>query len=619
MTQSVKKYFQEEHEDKLYDAICDRLEEHPEELKRSFRKLHRMGALTLEEIEVISVYTERCSFDKLNFEIDVRATVSCNEEDYHYDDSRCAHPWYTVKGIGSLDNMLEDFRITKVTPYMERNKNSTRALRDTFVPNITKDNMDIVAEQVLNDFYPEALERPMPINTDVLLERLQLEKYERMLTANSSVFGRIYFEDDEVNCYNLEKGRGEILPVKAGTILVDPEVFFFRNIGSINNTIIHECVHWLFHRPLFVLEKISDSSLKQIDCAVGGGIRGRKWSVARTIEWQANALTPRIQMPAPTFCDKAADIAEKAMLEKNTESLLDVIETVIEQVAEFFEVSKLSAKIRMVELGCEEARGAFIYVDGHYVKPYGFKKGFLKENQTFSIGIDAALNECLVNGDLRDSHLRWRYAYIDSHFVRCTPKYVANVDGELVLTEYALRHMDECCLVFEMSVDSEYDSGYQTYCFLNRDKDGRVRLNIAYANGLENSNSEEAQAAAVDALLEEDERVLATLPRTYPEAMAKLYEDSGMTYKQIADELHIDRKTVQNVIKGVSGSYVTLAGILLSMQITPGVSDEVIRMSDWKRKPLDKQHRAIAFALDHLNQNRMSYILKFLHDRGVNF
>ena len=101
--------------------------------------------------------------------------------------------------------------------------------------------------------------------------------------------------------------------------------------------------------------------------------------------------------------------------------------------------------------------------------------------------------------------------------------------------------------------------------------------------------------------------------------MAKLYEDSGMTYKQIADELHIDRKTVQNVIKGVSGSYVTLAGILLSMQITPGVSDEVIRMSDWKRKPLDKQHRAIAFALDHLNQNRMSYILKFLHDRGVNF
>ena len=32
------------------------------------------------------------------------------------------------------------------------------------------------------------------------------------------------------------------------TIVVDPMNFLLRNLGSRNNTIIHECVHWVKHR-----------------------------------------------------------------------------------------------------------------------------------------------------------------------------------------------------------------------------------------------------------------------------------------------------------------------------------------------------------------------------------
>ena len=32
------------------------------------------------------------------------------------------------------------------------------------------------------------------------------------------------------------------IDVEAGTIFVDPKAYFLRNLGAVNNTIVHECV-----------------------------------------------------------------------------------------------------------------------------------------------------------------------------------------------------------------------------------------------------------------------------------------------------------------------------------------------------------------------------------------
>ncbi len=70
--------------------------------------------------------------------------------------------------------------------------------------------------------------------------------------------------------------------------------------------------------------------------------------------------------------------------------IIDVIEPVIDDLAIFFGVSRLAAKIRMVDAGYEEARGAFIYIDGRYVTPHRYKKDSIGEDQTFSIGAEDA-------------------------------------------------------------------------------------------------------------------------------------------------------------------------------------------------------------------------------------
>ena len=54
--------------------------------------------------------------------------------------------------------------------------------------------------------------------------------------------------------------------IESGTILINPDVYFMRNIGSVNNTIVHECVHWDRHSKFFELMKILRGDLFSIQC-----------------------------------------------------------------------------------------------------------------------------------------------------------------------------------------------------------------------------------------------------------------------------------------------------------------------------------------------------------------
>ncbi|WP_206528096.1 ImmA/IrrE family metallo-endopeptidase [Marinitoga sp. 38H-ov] len=157
---------------------------------------------------------------------------------------------------------------------------------------------------------------------------------------------------------------------------VDPKAYFLRNLGSVNNTIVHECVHWALHRKAFELERLYNTNVNKIKCQVVGGIKDSNKDATDWMEWQANALTPRIQMPISTFKSKAFELIKKYKQVLQTEEIIDVMEPVIDELALFFGVSRLASKIRMIDVGYEEDIGTFTYIDGHYVKPHFLKKDF---------------------------------------------------------------------------------------------------------------------------------------------------------------------------------------------------------------------------------------------------
>jgi len=176
------------------------------------------------------------------------------------------------------------------------------------------------------------------------------------------------------------------------SIIVDPNVIFLRNLGAINNTIVHKCVYWDKHRKAFELERLYNGSAAKIKCQVVGGIKDDDRSATDWMEWQANSLAPRIQMPLGPFKTKAHEFIKTFQKELGTADLIYVMEPVIDALATFFCVSRLAAKIRMIDAGYEEAIGTFTYIDDRYVKPHRFKKGVLERNQTFCISaIDAAI------------------------------------------------------------------------------------------------------------------------------------------------------------------------------------------------------------------------------------
>lgn len=71
-------------------------------------------------------------------------------------------------------------------------------------------------------------------------------------------------------------------------------------------------------------------------------------------------------------------------------------------------------------------------MDGHYVKPHGFKKGSLKLNQTFTISAQDAAIERFVNLNLREKTENGDYLFVENHFVYNAPLYVQyGVDGVL--------------------------------------------------------------------------------------------------------------------------------------------------------------------------------------------
>ena len=98
----------------------------------------------------------------------------------------------------------------------------------------------------------------MPIPLDELMFNMGLELYEAPLPDN--IFGKTYFAEATVDVFNED---GEVVPqnIDPGTILLNPNIFFMRNIGSRNNTVVHECVHWDRHDKFFELQKLLNSDL----------------------------------------------------------------------------------------------------------------------------------------------------------------------------------------------------------------------------------------------------------------------------------------------------------------------------------------------------------------------
>jgi hypothetical protein len=601
----------------LFSAIQDYVTENSEDLDLKLYRVQNIGGIELSDIEVKFLSVNDLPDMKIEFEVVVEAELEVRESDYHYDESETCRPWFLLKCSGDLDCNLDDFKISSVNLYTSKNKQA-RPMSDSLVPIIQKEQLEIIATDFLRRHYPEALKSPMAVEPQKLVKNMGLNMIVKNITKDFSVFGQIYFHDCEAEFYDEESDKTVKTQVNARSIFVDPKAYFLRNLGAVNNTIIHECVHWDKHRKVFELERLYNNSATQIKCQVAGGVKDNNKDATDWMEWQANALAPRIQMPLSTFKTKAFEYIKQYRLELGTDEIIDVMEPVIESLATFFCVSRLAAKIRMIDAGYEEAVGTFTYIDGRYVKPHRFKKGALQRNQTFSIGaVDAAILS-VFNLELKSLVKDGSYQYVDSHFVLNHQKYLTqDENGITILTQYALTHMEECCLVFDLSIKSGCKERYHSECFLNRDESSNIDFNITFCNGYEHSTPEKKAKILADTIAEEM-RIYSELPRSYTKSLQMVLEWRKVSFRELETRTMLNEKTIRRIVNGeTQGSINSLVLICLGLNLPPIISRHIIDNSPCSFNYNDKNHQWYNFVLTHQYTKSMDEIRGFLQSYGA--
>jgi hypothetical protein len=318
----------------------------------------------------------------------------------------------------------------------------------------------------------------------------------------------------------------------------------------------------------------------------GGAISTLSRKSTEWMEKQANQLTPRIQMPAEPFRIKAKQYIAQFMREVNARHTVDVMENVITALEVNFGVSRQAAKIRLVELGFEEAIGTYTYLDGHYVKPHGFRKGSIKINQTFSLSAQDAAIERFINPELRALTDSGDYLFIDNHFVYNAPIYVErDENGKLDLTGYARSHMDECCLVFDMRITSKVDNIYHTTCFLNREISD-ITFEIKFHNGFENA-PQERQIEIRKKIQAEELEIRKQMTDDPEQCMELLLNWRGMNYTDLGLEIERDPKTISRTVNGKTAPKVeTAALICFGLHLSPTISMKLMDVLGCKLNPM---------------------------------
>lgn len=582
----------------------------------------------LSDFQIMSINYHESDTDRIECKIAIRAEVEISgrgRRDYESDSTEC---WLSIPFSATLKNGLKHVNIGYASEYSRELFRAEDALTKYLVPYIYAKDLDKHAEKFLERYCPRALKEPMPLPIKEIVEQMGLTVYHAPLPGG--IFGRTYFNDTNVKVYG-NKACTEIVEksISSGTVLVNPDVFFMRNIGSVNNTVIHECVHWDKHYKFFELQKLLNPDIQAISCAVVEEYKKKPNQLEDELSWmelQANALTPKILIPAKTGKSKLSEILNR--LRSSFHGHLRngyIMELAISEFADFFKVSTTAAKIRAVELGFEQAAGVFNFVDGKNYPPFSFQKGSLKKGQTFIIDRNNIIIESLFNQNLADDFKAGRFIHAGGLFVINDPKYVSIIeDTEPALTEYALEHVDECCLVFDRTtrVSSHYDDSFYRLCFLCRDADSKSFVEAKF-NPREGKNEDvQKRAREMATIAAEAKRIsdiLAEIPSSFCGTLDYHIKRRKYTNEKLEERTGISSLMLQDYRnkKDAKPTLQSVLALCIGLNLHPSFSYDLIAKAGYNIMTASEEFLVYRYLIDNHHMENIFMWNEKLRDAGI--
>ena len=464
--------------------------------------------------------------------------------------------WYRIRGyldlIGKNTELVQSIMI-----YDKKDKRGERGLSDCLIPIIPKADMEQEAERVLRkNKMGFAVDNCCRVAAMKLARNMRLTVIDVRLSKGRRIRGELYLHDATVKYYK-DDGTEAYMEVKAGTILYDSVACGTKE--RIEETIIHECIHYEEHFLFYKLQReyndsiaflacmdpryandtpedayeqwLEDESTGEPDLDDAAGAR-KKRSGVEWAEWQARELTPRVKMPGTQTKAKIESLIGRYSRYQHN-SPAELYARIIPELARFYGVSWTTAKIRMIELGFEEARGARNFVDGSYVPPYTTSTGRIAPGTSYDISLDDARRLYDIDPAFKAIIDEGRFIYAESHYCLDDPRFIWKDGNGYHLTDEARKSIDSCCILFFISNRSR-GSRYDKEALHNDDwKSDPIAVALA-ALPIEAHLNPAAYKA----------RLVADLPASFGETLKYHREREGLTQEQLAELLGVNRVTV---------------------------------------------------------------------------
>lgn len=512
-----------------------------------FERVEKVKVLhpVLSEVIVTSVSEDRLYFDALyDCAIQKDGIVSCK-----------------TLLIDAFCSMNDDFASaeTRSVLTVSREYRPKAILPDSLVPVISKKELDTIALKLICLLYPRAREYAVPVSPDTAAKRLGLKVIDGDFGPSSDLLGKIYFEDARATVRDFSNGTPRIVPVTKGTVLVNtcPNGTYDGHIRS--STILHECVHWLLHRPAYTLAKLWDPKYRSTACRRRSATVPVSWSDEDRMEWQAGALASRLLMPAWS----TRFIAEIWLKRYDRLPPILKMERTIDRLSLHFNVSRQLAKIRMTELGYRDADAAFSYY----------------ETRKHQISFENIARELARNPAFSDSLRSGAYAYVENCLVVLDSKNVFRDEaGTLRLTPFAKAHMDECCLSFAAR-RSYHASG-----------SGMERRSPEDETFLPGSKASPAELALKTRAVTQ---ILQSLPTSFSETLVAHMKRKGITTEQLAEKSLISVRQLYRFKSPLfpSISLPNVVGLCVGLSLHPLLALDLVRKAGYSFN-LSAEHSA---------------------------
>ena len=499
--------FEDYLQDRYYNELYSALEE---AIRSDFQRYdwgrYRPQSSDIPELDSLrvccaAIYSEFLLGNNMFIDIGIKADTILQDEDSRGSEAETVSCWFTVSCSARLSNGLKDFTIIDVEPYSKAKFDPEMTLSRYLIPYMRKEDMEAKAEEVLQQYIPDAFVCPKPLDVAGFLANRHLKLLPGKLP--DGIWGRSYFGPSQALIYkdpqNISDDSLEIRQVDRGTIVVDPKTYLNYSQSIYDNTILHEAVHQIFHWRFFELRQLlcgNTADTTSITCYTGDFTHFYQDDKAKEayywMERQANTLSYMLQIPRRT----AVPYFEK-LLHQYAETHSELSSAEQTQLALFafsatYNVSPNCAKYRLIDLGFFQVRGCLFHLNNVLQQPYFFRKP-IRSDQTYEISQFTYWKLMLVNPEVRKMLAEGTALYADGFLCLNTSKFLLRDEhGQLHLTSYARDHIDECCFLFTFRHrrhDKKYDQEFYNECCLCRDVDASVFVESEFQPDEEDTQS----------------------------------------------------------------------------------------------------------------------------------